>query len=47
MCLKTLSASALLFVAATVAVVNAQTAPNHHLAPDRLAEVEAMMSRAE
>ena len=47
MCLKTLMASAVLFVAAAATVATVQSAPNHHLAPDRLAQVEAMIAEAE
>ena len=47
MCLKTLMASAVLFVAAAVTVATVQATPNHHLAPDRLAQVEAMIADAE
>ncbi|WP_299815258.1 hypothetical protein [uncultured Jannaschia sp.] len=46
MCLKTLVAGGVLFVAAATAVVHAQATPNHHLSPDRLAEVRAMMAEA-
>ena len=47
MCLKTLMASAVLFVVAAATVATVQSAPNHHLAPDRLAQVEAMIAEAE